>query len=238
MKQDFVDAVLWYRKAAEVGQGFYKAEFNLGLKYSKGRGIPQNYIHAYKWLHLATRDAINHDWKKAHDWKRYEALRDSAGGKLNPAQIIEAQRLLREYIDAWEDPDFTFDYTEAVKWWRKAADYGNTDALIHLLADAYYYGREVLEDHAGAANLYLQAVAQGDAVDADAQDKLGAAYYSGSGLQQNHTEAARWFRKSADQGCPSAQFNIGRAYAIMAKACRRTSRKLRAGSRKLPTTTD
>ncbi|MFN2150265.1 MAG: SEL1-like repeat protein, partial [Anaerolineales bacterium] len=29
------------------------AQYNLGLMYSKGRGVPQDYVKAHMWLNLA-----------------------------------------------------------------------------------------------------------------------------------------------------------------------------------------
>ena len=40
-----------YRKAAE--QGLANAQFNLGVMYHKGRGVPQSYEEAAKWFRKA-----------------------------------------------------------------------------------------------------------------------------------------------------------------------------------------
>jgi hypothetical protein len=47
---------------------------------------------------------------------------------------------------------------------------------------------------------------------ADAQDRLGYAYYCGQGVLQDYIEAARWWREAADQGAANAQFNLGLLY--------------------------
>ena len=41
----------WYRTAA--GQGLARAEYNLGVMYDKGRGVPQDYLEAMKWFRKA-----------------------------------------------------------------------------------------------------------------------------------------------------------------------------------------
>ena len=41
----------WYREAAE--QGYRAAEFNLGLMYARGSGVPQDYPEAVKWFSSA-----------------------------------------------------------------------------------------------------------------------------------------------------------------------------------------
>ncbi|MDA0238165.1 MAG: hypothetical protein O3B03_06590, partial [Proteobacteria bacterium] len=42
--QDDAKAVKWYRRAAE--QGNAKAQYNLGLMYDNGQGVPQDYQEA------------------------------------------------------------------------------------------------------------------------------------------------------------------------------------------------
>ena len=47
VKQDFGEAVAWYRKAAE--QGHAGAQFNLGFMYDNGRGVEENHSEAVAW---------------------------------------------------------------------------------------------------------------------------------------------------------------------------------------------
>ena len=47
---------------------------------------------------------------------------------------------------------------------------------------------------------------------AQAQNKLGVLYSSGKGVEQDYTEAARWYRMAAEQGVAIAQFNLGGMY--------------------------
>ena len=48
VRQDLVQAVQWYRKAAE--QGFAQAQYNFGVMYAKGEGVRQNYKIAKEWF--------------------------------------------------------------------------------------------------------------------------------------------------------------------------------------------
>jgi uncharacterized protein len=48
--------------------------------------------------------------------------------------------------------------------------------------------------------------------DMDAQNKLGAAYFNGKGVEKNITEAQRWFTVSAQKGYAKAQHNLGIMY--------------------------
>jgi TPR repeat protein len=47
---------------------------------------------------------------------------------------------------------------------------------------------------------------------APAQYSLGVAYDTGEGVQQNHVEAVKWYRRAAEQGHVRAQNNLGASY--------------------------
>ena len=51
VKQNFSEAVRWYRKAAE--QNLPQAQYNLGLSYYNGDGITKNLSEALKWWRMA-----------------------------------------------------------------------------------------------------------------------------------------------------------------------------------------
>jgi hypothetical protein len=48
---DYVQAAIWWRKAAD--QGYPQAQNNLGVLYNAGKGVPQSYAEAYFWQNLA-----------------------------------------------------------------------------------------------------------------------------------------------------------------------------------------
>ena len=52
IRQDYTEAVRWYRKAAEE-QGFAVAQYNLGRMYYTGRGVRQNSVIAKEWYKKA-----------------------------------------------------------------------------------------------------------------------------------------------------------------------------------------
>ncbi|MGB7971655.1 MAG: tetratricopeptide repeat protein [Candidatus Deferrimicrobiaceae bacterium] len=45
--------------------------------------------------------------------------------------------------------------------------------------------------------------------DAEAQTALAERYQKGEGVPKNDAEAAKWYRKAAEQGVPDAQVNLG-----------------------------
>ena len=83
---------MWYRRAAE--QGDASAQFQLGLKYLDGEGVPQDYARAYGWLNLAAAR-----FPASEQSARDEAveMRDEAASLLTPAALARAQRWAREW---------------------------------------------------------------------------------------------------------------------------------------------
>lgn len=75
----------WFRKAA--GRGVSDAQSFLGLGYFMGKGAPQDYVAAYKWLYLAATQG-NITAKKAMS---------VVARKMIPAQIAEAEQLARKW---------------------------------------------------------------------------------------------------------------------------------------------
>jgi TPR repeat protein len=51
IRRDYIEAVKWYRKAAE--QGLARAQNNLGSMYKNGRGVSLDYVQAAKWYRKA-----------------------------------------------------------------------------------------------------------------------------------------------------------------------------------------
>ena len=51
VRQDYAEAVRWYRKAAE--QGYAEAQNNLGVMYAEGQGVRQDYAKAVHWYRKA-----------------------------------------------------------------------------------------------------------------------------------------------------------------------------------------
>jgi len=88
------------------------------------------------------------------------------------------------------------DLVKAAKWYREAANQGDTEAQYNL-GLMYAHGDGLKQDYAEAEKWYRKAAEQGDA---DAQHNLGLIYQNGEGVMQDYTEAAKWYRKAAEQG--------------------------------------
>jgi TPR repeat protein len=79
-------AVKWYREAADQGYAF--AQYNLGLCYWKGEGVPQDDLEAYVWLSLAA--AQGHEISSQ--------ARDDAAERMSRAEIVEGQRRAAAFV--------------------------------------------------------------------------------------------------------------------------------------------
>ena len=90
--QDHAQSFAWFRKAAERGHDI--AQFELGIMYDRGPGVPQDYVQAHKWFNLA---ASNFRESEKADRDKAAKRRDELAAKMTPAQIAEAQRLMREW---------------------------------------------------------------------------------------------------------------------------------------------
>jgi len=98
--------------------------------------------------------------------------------------------------------------TEAVKWYRMAAEQGYAPGQ-HGVGLCYARGRGVPEDDEEAVKWYRKAAEQGFA---QAQADLGYRYATGIGVTEDPVEAVEWYRKAVKQGNPQAQNNLGSCY--------------------------
>jgi uncharacterized protein len=78
--QDYAEAVLWYRRAAD--QDFATAQRLLGSMYQNGKGVPQDYVQAHMWYNLSAAQG----WGSAkgarmflEQAQRHQAVRGEAG---------------------------------------------------------------------------------------------------------------------------------------------------------------
>lgn len=99
----------------------------------------------------------------------------------------------------------SIDYSEALMWYRLAADQGFADAQTSLGA-LYNLGKGVPQDYAEALRWRRLAADQGCDI---AQLSIGYCYCLGQGVPQDDIVAAEWYRLAADQGLAEAQYILG-----------------------------
>ena len=84
-RRDYATALRLIRPLAE--QGDANAQYNLGVFYDNGLGVPQDKVRAYMWFNLSA----------AQGREGAAAFRDLIARRMTPAQIAEAQKLAREW---------------------------------------------------------------------------------------------------------------------------------------------
>ena len=199
-------------KKAEAGDAF--AQYNLGLIYAQGDGVPKDATKAVEWfqkaavqgdaraqrnlgLSYAYGDGVPRDVANAVEWYQKAAAQGDAGALL----ILG---LMYAYGDG-----VPRDATKAVEWFQKGAAQGDASAQ-HNLGLMYAQGDGVPKDATKAVEWFQKAAAQGNA---DAQYSLGLMYAQGDGVPKDATKAIEWYQKAAAQGMASAQHNLGLRYA-------------------------
>jgi TPR repeat protein len=186
--QDYAQAALWWRKAAE--QGYAQAQYNLAASYYNGEGVPQDYAQAALWFCKAAEQGHAHAQYNLGAW--YEEGEDQ-GVPQDDTQAAFWRRKIRAWRAYINSVDFRdsehWRYTQAAFWYRKAAEQGDADAQ-DALGDLYDKGQGVPQDYAQAALWYRKAAEQGLA---EAQLGLGTLYGGGRSGPQDFVESYFWF---------------------------------------------
>ena len=119
---DYATALREFKPLAEKGDAY--AQYNLGVMYDNGQGVPKDYKTAVKWYTLAAEqgnadaqsnlgvmyyhgNGVPEDNVRAHMWFNLSAStgqenaiknRDIVAKKMSSEQIAEAQKLARECV--------------------------------------------------------------------------------------------------------------------------------------------
>jgi TPR repeat protein len=226
VRQNDETAVKWYRKAAD--QGNAAAQNNLGVMYRAGLGVEKNEEEALKWYHMAARQGnanamfnigaayYDNDVEHATELAAYEwfVLAEEAGStsaqdavKRTAAElgVPFTQDALTEIAQMYEKgTDLPQNYSQAVKWYDRAAAQGNPKAKIQL-ASLYMNGTGVAKDYPRAMDLCRSAGILGYYC-------VGHIYVYGLGVPPDLTEASKWYRKGADAGNSASMLALGQMY--------------------------
>jgi TPR repeat protein len=117
---DYTTALRFLRPLAE--QGNARAQYNLGIMYDNGEGVPENDAEAVKWYRLAADQGLAfaqsglglmyangkglpRDYAEGYKWlalaaaqhDEFASQRDAVRRLMTPAQVAEAQKLAAEW---------------------------------------------------------------------------------------------------------------------------------------------
>lgn len=202
--KDALEAVTWYRKAAD--QNYAPAQYDLGFCYAYGQGVAKDDAQAARWFRKAA--------DQNHAAAQYRLGLCYASGQGVPKDVVQAVKWYQKAAAQNEaEAEYRLglchlmgegvprDEAQAVKWYHKAASQHHAEAQREL-GLCYQNGQGVPVDEVEAVRWYREAADQNDAV---AQSCLGDCYAKGEGVEQDKVQAHQWLRLAAGQGYDPAK---------------------------------
>ena len=206
-QENYKEAMIWYRKAAELG--YSVAQGWLGFMYYTGKGVNESYEEAAKWYRKAaeqgyddaqdrlaymyeTGKSVEQSYIEAAKWYQKAAVQGNA----------EAQNSLADLY--YKGDGVEKNYAEAAKWFRKSAEQGNDTAQFNL-AVLYYEGEGVEKNYAEAAKWFRKSAEQDNSL---AEYYLARMYRYGEGVTQDYGEAVKWYHKATEAWHPFAESEL------------------------------
>jgi|Dee2metaT_26_FD_contig_91_33008_length_1494_multi_3_in_0_out_0_1 TPR repeat protein len=197
-----------------ANQGLVIAQYNLGIIYSNGRGVPQNITKAVEMFGKAARMGLaeaqfnygnafhngrgaEQNYEEAVKWFRLSANQGDADAQLNLANAY------------YKGHGVPLDIPTAIEWWKKCGRQGNVSASYYL-GFMYSKGRGCTENKITALEWYRRA---GELGHVEAQASIGAMYAIGDGVPKNSKKAIHWLSRAARK-------NHGAAKNALVSICR------------------
>jgi len=206
VRRDVNEGVKWMERSAALGYG--PALADLGAFYLTGRYVPRDIPKAVELLSKAAaqKDPAGH-------YNLGVVYRDGLNGLPDPKKAeyhfresAENGYVLAQYGLARIAYDRQ-DYQLAAKWYEKAGEQGDFEALYNL-GYMYHEGQGVTRDYRKARELFYKS-ADLSRYDRERRgtkpmDMLGTIYRDGKGVPKNLVEAYKWYLLAASQGHPTA----------------------------------
>lgn len=200
---------------ARAEKGDAEAQSDLGLRYSKGDGVPEDQGQAVTWFRKAAAQGfakaqlnlgvsyakgagVPQDRAEAVKWWR----------KASEQDLATAQFILGVCYKKGEG--VAQDYVEAAKWFRSAAEQGDAKAQ-YFLGLMYVSGEGVPKDSAEAVKWFRKAAEQGNAA---AQYCLAQEYAGGGGVSRDRVEAYKWSSLAMAQAKPADFITVERMFGL------------------------
>lgn len=185
--------------------------FDLGRKLLRGEGVEKDTKRSFVLISeaaaaghpeamgamgyfYASAVEVQQDATKAAEWFRRGAEAGSAKAQYNLGNSLLKGRGVKR------------DEAEGVRWIKMAAEAGMPEAQC-LMGFAYLNGNEFPGVSMDSTKAHEMFAAAAEAGLPDAQNALGLILGDGG----DHDASILWYRRSADQGFPKAQANLGRA---------------------------
>jgi TPR repeat protein len=197
---DDATALSLWRPLAEQGNAV--AQYNLGVMFAKGRGVPQDFQEALKWYRLAAAQGsaqaqnnlgvaytnaqgVAQDYQEALKWCRLAATQGYAQAQKNLGVMYE------------DGLGVAQDSQEAAKWYQLA------------------HAQELKQQ---AADGSIISSGNWTATSNDAFFNVGIMFSNGEGLSKDYVQAYKWFTLSAARGNDEAVIAIDKIASLMTPA--------------------
>lgn len=175
VEKNLTEAVKFFQISAERGHDgnpFYDdAQFQLGVCYENGEGVPKDEAEAVKWYRKAAEQGHAPSQRKLGEFYEYGkgVQKDKSESKKWYRKAAEQGVRAGEFrVDG---VDVEKKQVENLKWYRKAAEMGFADAQ-YAIARCYFFGDGVPEDKVEAEKWYRKAADQGNQEAKDALEKF------------------------------------------------------------------
>lgn len=204
------EAFNWYAKAAEAGDN--DAVFALGRCYKQAVGTEENWDKAMEWFH---KGAGRNDARCLTELGL--AYENGSGVEENPQKAMEymaqaaelgygyAQYKMGDYYFFGYGPCLE-DNKKAVEWYEKAVENDIAMAMLRM-GDYYLYDYDSLNESEKAFAFYKKA-----AEFEWYSEGLGICYEMGIGVEDNETEAFKYYTLAADNGNAMSMYRTGLCY--------------------------
>lgn len=223
VERNVKEAVRWWRKVTYMEEKEISAYKALGICYLFGTGVERSESEAVRLLRVAAEQGDQESIKalsgigaRMHLSQKInmdifsvpieEFIAKAEAGDLQSQFFLTVRLLNDDQVNAAEGP---VEYDKVMKWMRKSAEGGNSDAQ-YMLGDFYITGDGNLEkDEEKGFDWIKKSAEQGNKF---AQYKLASLYMGGIGFAKDEKLALDWLLKSAKQDMPAAQYLAGIYY--------------------------
>ncbi len=208
-KRDYEKAKAYYEAAGDNSS----AQVALGFLYYNGQGVEQDVEKAQELFDAAIEQGDNGGYLGnvfiSYDKGDYTTALDNCNKVLEGSERIFLAAAMNEIGHLYYNGQgVEQDYAQALEWYRRGADLGNSDAMIEM-GSMYLYGQGVEQGYTQALECFKKAADLGKE---NAMGWLGYLYYNGMGVEQDYTQALEYFKEGADLGDPSAMNNLAGMY--------------------------
>ena len=217
---DYKQAFEWFKKSSEANNKF--AQYSLGTLYYNGTGVSQDYAMAMTYFQKAA--------DKSQPYAAYMLGRMYAKGESTQIDTETSNHYYSIAISGFEKlvkderaDDNTYyklarmyskghgtqiNMDKAVKYWKKACEAGNVNALYDY-AKALMYGEGIEKDCEKAVELLKQAISK-DSL--NAKRLLANEYLTGEHLNQDAAHGIELLKECAAEGDASSNYKLGKIF--------------------------